>query len=329
MNKPGRIFFILLSFPTLILASFILYRVNHAARHPGEEVRNANFSMRERSMRAFEERTKQQWGENAINTADIDSIRRLAASQKDTSTGDGVVFYLSKMQRALLDTTIAEFLNTYNENTFSSILAFHSRTPYKIDLDSFDNRNFRAELEREGIPFPNAPEDRLKACWTLFQHFKFRTDFWNRYKAEQLKKGLVPDPNSKKALQQYLEDVKAHRSEYVPLKLTAISSNLFEITVFTAKPDQEFYKKIIQLNRNHYPGTQVGRRTVFLHKEGLTDIIAHKHQWVIAVLETAIQTNETDAFVPVTIVFYWIPNSQAWLPDYLVRHAYGSFQVLF
>jgi hypothetical protein len=319
-----------LSIPTIALIALVTYRVSQYSSRP-EGRGPESFRAREISMQLFRDRTKKEWGQMFIDASDTAAVQKFFAKQSLAFADDNRIV-ISDKQKTSLYTVIAEFVKTYNAGDLRDILAFHDNASYEIDVGRFNNSTFQKELKREGISLPdNSPEALLSAYWTLLQRFKFRTDFWNGYKAEQEKLGATPDGNSLEVFDKYLADLKANPAKYVSLKIMAISSNLCEITLYSADTNTlpQMDSKLLALNRSRYEGVQTEKRTIFLPKKTPAQLVAENGKCTFAIVEMAVRVNVTDAFTPITIVFHWNPDSQTWSPDSLVRHAYGQFSLLF
>lgn len=325
--KKRVIVVFLFALPSVILILLVCYRVATHSQH-ASAISKATFSVKEKDFKNFQVETKNQWGQQFVDASNSNAVWAVATSQP-IFNGNNPKVELSKIQLEALYSTITEFINTYNDGTLPTILKFHSRSPFVINYSAFDNEYFRTELNRDGIEIPSSSERRLEAYWTLLQHYKFRTDFWLRFKEAQLKQGKTPDPNSATAFQEYRQDLKEHESSYVPLKLVAVSSNLFEISIFAQKQTTNLVSEMTKLNRRRYPGVQTVEKTIFIHEDSPEKNIAQRGECVFAVVETAFQVNVTDSFVPVSLVLHWSPENQTWLPDLFAKHAHGSFQFLF
>jgi hypothetical protein len=329
VNKKDRWVFWILGLATTVLIGFIAYRgVSHSLMDSGPAA-SYSLAMKEQADEHFQEATRAKWGQKSVVASETNRIKELIAKQRIFFDPKETVS-LSDLQRQRFYSTFVDFIDSYSSGQLSNILDFHARAPYQLDIARIDTPTFRKELKRDELPPPKDASEELTTYWTYLQRLTYRTEFWLRYRDEQKKSGKTANPNSVEAFREYLLDLKLHPSAYRPPRFLALSESFLDASMFAARePVERLGVKMAKLNNGNYHGSQVIQRTLFEYEETPAKVIAENGDCIYAVVEMAIQTDLTDAYVPCVVVFHWAPRAQTWLPDFFVRHSRGGFELLF
>jgi hypothetical protein len=244
----------------------------------------------------------------------------------------------SPEQLATLQQAVTRFLKIYQDADFEAAWQFRNEpgSAHVKEMPWMDNPNNpeTQDILREGLTIPADPKGRVKVVWQMAHRRKYRSEFWEKYLAERAaKKDPLPTSTSNADLDKlmaslfpkYLESLQTGGNEYQPYRFVAISPKVFNVTITGLGKAPN----LGVANRSVLPGPQL-ESSGHIRYDTTIETIAAKNKGVctVATISTAIYTNASGSAVPMTVAFYWDPESNQWLFQGVASLAASPIEVI-